>query len=85
MIRRTDLPDSNIFDTFPLNAVTVLSQEQAIFTPIEKISVFLNGKFNNGVIISSVSNKALDLDLTSTPSAVIHYDKDQGKFVNGDL
>jgi hypothetical protein len=77
--------NGNKFDAAPLNAVTVLSQEQAIFTPIEKVSVFLNGKFNNGVIIASVSNKALDLDLTSTPSVVIHYDKEQGKFVNGDL
>ena len=62
----------------PLNAVTVLSQEQAIFTPIEKLSIFLNGKFDNGVIISSVRNKALKVDLTSTPFLAINYDKENG-------
>lgn len=77
--------NGSLFDAHPLNAITVLSQEQAIFTPIEKLSIFLNAKFNNGVILSSVSNKALDLDLTSTPSRVIHYDKEQGKFIQGDL
>lgn len=73
------------FNAAPLNAVPVLSNEKAIFTPIEIVSVFLHAKFNNGVIITNITNNALEVDLTSNPSVTIHYDKSQGKFIMGAL
>ena len=73
------------YDAAALNAVPVLSNEQAIFTPIEIVSVFLHAQFNNGVIISNITSNALDVDLTSEPSVTIHYDSSQGKFIMGAL
>ncbi len=73
------------YDAAPLNAVPVLSNEQATFTPIEIVSVFLHAQFNNGVIISNITSKALDVDLTSEPSVTIHYSSSQGEFIMGAL
>lgn len=69
------------FDASPLNAVPVLSNEDATFTPIEKIKVFLHAHFNNGVIITNITSKALEVDLTNSPKVTIKYDKASGKFV----
>lgn len=73
------------FNASPLNAAQVLSQEKAKFKPIEKVQVFLQANFNNGVIITSITSNVLEVDLTSNPNVIIHYDKTQGKFILGSL
>jgi hypothetical protein len=73
------------FNASPLNAAPVLSHEKAKFTPIEKVQVFLHAQFNNGVIITDITSNVLDVDLTSNPTVIIHYDKAQGKFILGSL
>jgi len=65
----------------PLNAVTVLAQQKASFTPIEKIKIFLKANFNNGMVISNITSKALILDFTETPNLSIRYDGSIGQFV----
>lgn len=77
--------NGSIFAANPLNAVQVLTNEQAKFTPIEKVKVFLHGEFNNGVIITNITSSALELDLTVNPSMTIHYDSTQGRFMLGAL
>lgn len=49
----------------PLNAQPVLFNEQASFTPIETVSIFLSTTNNNGVVISQVASDALTVALTS--------------------
>lgn len=73
------------FDTNPLNAVSVLTSESAIFTPIEKLQVFLHAVYNNGVVISDVDSPALTVDLTGTTKVIIHYDGTSGHFMVGPL
>jgi hypothetical protein len=73
------------FNASPLNAVQVLSQQKVQFKPIEKVQLFLQGNYNNGVIIASIASKGLEVDLTSNPNVIIHYDKTQGKFILGPL
>ena len=77
--------NGNKFNANPLNAVPVMSKEKATFTPIEKLTVFLQGQFNNGAIISDITSDALVVDMTSNPSVTIHYDSSQGKFISGAL
>ena len=77
--------NGNKFDAAPLNSVTVLSKQTAIFNPIEKVTVFLHSKFSNGMIIIDISGKSLEVDLTSKSSVAIHYDQGSGKFVMGEL
>jgi hypothetical protein len=69
------------FDASPLNAVPVLSMQTSTFTPIEKIEVFLHSNFNNGVVISDITSKALELDFTNDQNITIRYDKTVGQFV----
>jgi hypothetical protein len=51
--------------TAPLNAVPVLYNQQATFTPQEQISIFLSSYQNNGVVISQVAGNALNVTLSS--------------------
>lgn len=73
------------FEANPLNAVPVLFNQEAIFTPIEKVTIFLQGKFDNGVILTEVQGGALTVDLTNNPSQAVHYDAAKGKFLAGPL
>jgi hypothetical protein len=49
----------------PLNAVPVLNNESASFTPQENVSIFLSMISNNGVVLSQVASNALTVTLTS--------------------
>ena len=49
----------------PLNAIPVLNNEGASFTPEETISIFLSNAVNNGVVLSQVASNALVVTLTS--------------------
>ncbi|MEH2237065.1 hypothetical protein [Nostoc sp.] len=73
--------NGNTFDANPLNAVPVLSKQNAVFTPIEIVKVFLFGNFDNGVIISNITSNALIVDLTKDPNPTIKYDQSSGTFV----
>ncbi|MEI8593212.1 hypothetical protein [Photobacterium sp. Hal280] len=73
--------NGNVFEASPLNAVSVLSRQNAIFTPVERLEVFLQGNFNNGVVISQVSSTALPLDFTNNSDITIRYDSSLGRFV----
>ena len=72
-----------MFDANPLNAIIIPNGQNAFFTPIEKVKVYLQSQFNNGVIITYIPGNALEVDLTDNPSATIHYDGSQ--FLDGPL
>lgn len=58
----------------PLNAVPILYDESASFTPIENVSIFLSNIVNNGVVLSQIASNALPVTLTSqTPTATIGF------------
>ena len=61
---------NNVSTLAPLNAQAVLYNEEASFTPIETISVFLSSYSNNGVVISQVASNALTVQLTSQSPTV---------------
>lgn len=72
---------NNVSTFAPLNAVSVLYNETASFTPQEIISIYLSSFSNNGTVISSVASNALTVTLTSTsPSAVIGFNDANNTF-----
>jgi hypothetical protein len=65
----------------PLNAIPVMYNEQASFTPQENVSVFLSNVINNGVVLSQVSSNALAVTLTSqSPTANIGFNDSTNTF-----
>lgn len=65
----------------PLNAVTVLNGQHAIFQPHETITVFLQSDVDNGAVISTVSSNSTTIDLTTTTSQTATYNAATGTFV----
>ncbi len=72
--------NGNKYTANPLNAVSVLSQETVIFTPYQKLKVFLHAEFDNGVVISDITSDALSVDLTKNSIQRIKYNKQMGTF-----
>ncbi|EGG21923.1 hypothetical protein DFA_01809 [Cavenderia fasciculata] len=68
-----------------LNAVTVLHNQSAEFTPIVTLSVYVAASFNNGSVISDISSNTLVLTYTSDTHKNIYYDDVQNCFVEGNL
>jgi hypothetical protein len=67
--------------TAPLNAVPVLYNQQATFTPLEQISIFLSSYQNNGVVISQVAGNALNVTLSSqNPTANVGFNDATNSF-----
>jgi len=65
---------NNVTVNAPLNAIPVLFNEAATFTPEEKVSIFLTNVLNNGVVLSQVASNALSITLTSqSPTANIGF------------
>lgn len=65
----------------PLNAVTVLNNETANFTPLETVYVCLYANTANGTVISSIASSALKVVLSSTtPSANIGFNDTNNTF-----
>jgi hypothetical protein len=65
----------------PLNAIPVLNNEQATFTPEESVSIFLSTSTNNGVVLSQVAGNALPVTLTSqNPTANIGFTDSTNSF-----
>ena len=56
---------NNVMVNAPLNAIPVLYNEGASFTPEETVSIFLSNSVNNGVVLSQVASNALAVTLTS--------------------
>jgi len=72
---------NNVSTIAPLNAVPVLYNEQASFTPQETISVFLSSYSNNGTVISQVASNALVVTLSSqSPTANLGFNDSTNTF-----
>jgi hypothetical protein len=72
---------NNVTTFAPLNAVPVLYNEQASFTPQEEISIFLSAYSNNGSVISSIAGNALAITLSSAqPSATLGFNDSNNTF-----
>ena len=67
--------------TSPINAVGILFNHTATFTPIETIMVFTSSYSNNGIVISQVSGSALTVEYTTNPSASITYNDQTNQFI----
>ncbi|WP_346355301.1 hypothetical protein [Azotosporobacter soli] len=65
----------------PINAVQVLSNESATFTPHERISIFMQSDLDDGMVISRIKSQALLLDFAKQADIVIKYDPAVGGFV----
>ncbi|HVG34217.1 MAG TPA: hypothetical protein VM911_14095, partial [Pyrinomonadaceae bacterium] len=72
---------NNVTTLAPLNAVPVLYNEGASFTPQENISIFLSSSSNNGTVISQVASTALVVTLTSQqPTANVGFNDADNTF-----
>lgn len=72
---------NNVTTFAPLNAVSVLFNQTASFTPQEIISVYLSSYSNNGTVISSVAGNACTVTLSSTsPSASLGFNDSTNTF-----
>jgi len=69
----------------PLSATTVFQAEKGTFTPIEEVKVFLQGDYNNGVIITRIDSPSLTVDLTKRSTQTIHYNGRKGRFETGPI
>lgn len=69
----------------PLNAVLLPYNQQAIFTPIEKIYVFPAAMMQNAAVITEITGNACVVDLTESSTQAIHYDDNKNQFVPGKL
>lgn len=70
-----------LYEANPINAMTVLNNEQAYFIPIEKIKAFLAARAENGKVISVAQSQVLLLDFTEKPEITITYDRSTSKFI----
>lgn len=61
---------NNVVINAPLNAIPILNNESASFTPEENVSIFLSNTVNNGVVLSQVASNALTVTLTSQNATV---------------
>ncbi|AGA27234.1 hypothetical protein [Singulisphaera acidiphila] len=77
----------NSVKTFaPLNAVPVLYNEQASFTPQEQVSIFLSSYSNNGSVISQVASTALTVMLSSqNPTVNVGFNDSNNTFFQNSL
>lgn len=64
----------------PLNAASILYNQQAIFTPSEKIWVFIATSVSSGEILNRIPDNALEVDLTENTSQAVIYDRSTGEF-----
>ncbi|NYZ12810.1 hypothetical protein HL658_09625 [Azospirillum sp. RWY-5-1] len=69
--------------TGPVNAVSVLPGQHAIFQPHERICVFVESNVDNGAVVSTVSSNSTTIDLTTTTSQTATYNAATGTFVVG--
>lgn len=70
-----------VYEANPINAMTVLNNEQAYFIPSEKVKVFLAARAENGKVISIAQSQALLVDFTEKSERTITYDRNTSKFV----
>jgi hypothetical protein len=65
----------------PLNAIPVLYNQMATFTPKENVSIFLSNIIDNGIVLSQVASNALTVTLTSqSPMANIAFNDSTNTF-----
>ena len=58
----------------PINAFSMLNNEDGYFTPIEKIKIFLSSDASNGKVISHAQSDALLVDFTERAERTVEYD-----------
>ncbi len=66
-----------------INAIAVPFMNEAVFTPIEKIQIFASNLQDNGIVISSVTSAALEVDLTENKAQVLLYNPAVNTFTLG--
>jgi hypothetical protein len=72
---------NNIQVFAPLNAVPVLYNQDAIFTPMETVSIFLSSCSANGTVIPIIPSNALTFTLTpQNPSANVGFNDNNNEF-----
>lgn len=69
----------------PLNAMGLLFNETAVFTPIEKVQVFVSSYQNDGLVIGEVTSEALPVDFTTSLAQTIYYNDATDQFEPGSL
>ena len=65
---------SDKVDIAPINAFSMLNNEDGYFTPIEKIKIFLSSDASNGKVISHAQSDALLVDFTERAERTVEYD-----------
>ena len=65
----------------PINAQMVPYQQTAGFTPEERLLVFVSGITDNGVVISDIASRRLEIDFTQQPAQKAGWSPDEGQFV----
>ncbi len=66
-----------------INAVAVPFMNEAVFTPIEKVQIFASSLQDNGIVISSVTSAALEVDLTENQAQGLLYNPAVNRFTLG--
>ncbi len=69
------------YEGSPINAVQIMSNESATFTPHERISIFMQSDLDDGMVISRIKSQALQLDFAKQADIVIKYEPTVGGFV----
>jgi len=65
----------------PINAVPVMYNESATFTPHERIKIFMQSNLDDGMVISRIKSDSLSLDFTDKTDITVKYDSSCGRFV----
>ncbi len=71
---------NNVMTMAPLNAIPVLQNQVASFTPIQTISVFLSNASNSGTVLGQVPYNALTFSLSSQVAANIGFNDASNSF-----
>lgn len=82
-LAQTVTANGKTYDSSPVNAFTILSQQTAQFATAETISVFLHKRTVVGTIIIVAESEALTVDMAANPTQAIHYNGSE--FVLGSL
>ena len=71
---------NNVPTMAPLNAIPVLNNQLASFTPVQTISVFLSTSYNGGTVLSQVPYNALTFSFSSQMAANIGFNDSTNTF-----
>jgi hypothetical protein len=69
----------------PLNAALLPYNENATFTPVEMITVFLSGFSDNGFVLTEISGNPLVVDFTHSTEQTVYFSDSSNQFFLGTL